>query len=710
VSRAALIGIDVGGTFTDAVVFLPDTGQVVEAFKLPSTPTDPANAVLAALERIARSVPLANASVCHGTTVGTNALLERKGAHLALLATEGFTDVIELRRQDRPTLYDLDVRISEPLVAPEARLPVRERLDAGGRIITALEHTDALVDALRGLKPEAIAVSLLHAYANDAHERLLVERLRASFPDAFLSISSDVCPEVGEYERTSTTVVNAYIGPPVSRYLNRLTGDTAALGISRLLIVKSNGGLSAARNASRYPVHLIESGPAAGMIAAAAFARAIKRPNLITFDMGGTTAKAGLIRNGEVQVSGEFRADAVHDGHPVGGYPIRSAVIELVEIGAGGGSLAWIDAGGVLKVGPQSAGADPGPACYGRGGTRPTVTDAHAVIGTLSESDFIGTGVVFSRDKAVAAVMQHVAQPMGWSLARAAYGIISIAAASMTEMVRLVTVRKGLDPREFSLLASGGAGPLHAAWVGREVGVAEIIVPPYPGMFSAIGATLGNIRHDLSQALLAPLSTLTAAHLHTAFSALTARARQLLDTEGAQKLPVRMKRHAELRFVGQLFELRVDLDDAASPLPSLDDIDAAFRQAYRREFAIELPHATVQLVRLGLVAEADLASPARHLFQPLGQPDAVTATAIDHRTVLAEDGSMLTVPVFGASDHPLIQTRGPALFIQAGATVWIPDGMAAQRGPDGCLVIRAQASITQASEAVAGPGTQEPMP
>ncbi|MEY4214213.1 MAG: hypothetical protein RL458_2439 [Pseudomonadota bacterium] len=706
----ALIGIDVGGTFTDAIVFSPTDSQIIAAFKLPSTPADPARAVVAALERIAQSVALAQSTVCHGTTVGTNALLERKGANLALLATEGFTDVIELRRQDRPTLYDLDVRISEPLVEHHARVPVRERLDASGQVITPLGRVDEMLERLIALNPQSIAVSLLHAYTNPVHERALVERIRAVLPNAFLSVSSDVCPELGEYERTSTTVVNAYIGPPVSHYLDRLAGNTAALGVSRLLIVKSNGGLSAARNASRYPVHLIESGPAAGMIAAAAFARATKRPNLITFDMGGTTAKAGLIRDGEVQVSGEFRADAVRDGRPIGGYPIRSAVIELVEIGAGGGSLAWIDAGGVLKVGPQSAGADPGPACYGRGGTRPTVTDAHAVLGTLSQSDFIGTGVAFSRDKAVAAVMQHVAQPMGWSLARAASGIIKIAAASMTEMVRLVTVRKGLDPRGFSLLASGGAGPLHAALVGREVGVAEIIVPPYPGMFSAIGATLGNIRHDLSQALLAPLSALSASQLETAFSALTARAQQLLDAEGAQKLPVRMKRHAELRFAGQLFELRVDLDDAAAPLPSLHDIDAAFRLAYLREFAIELPHATVQLVRLGLVAEADLASPAQHLFQPLGQPDAVTATAVDHREVLAEDGSTLTVPVFGASDHPLIQTRGPALFIQAGATVWIPDGMSAQRGPDGCLVIRAHASSTPASEAVAGPAAQEPIP
>ncbi len=687
-TTGALIGIDVGGTFTDAIVFSPKDGQIVAAFKLPSTPADPAKAVLGALERIAQTVPLMQSTVCHGTTVGTNALLERKGARLALLATRGFTDIIELRRQDRPTLYDLHVRISEPLVEASARLPVDERLDASGKVVTPIAVTDDFLDGLETLAPEAIAVSLLHAYANPTHEKVLVEHLSARFPGCFLSISSDVCPELGEYERTSTTVVNAYIGPAVARYLDRLATDTHTAGVSRLLIVKSNGGLSAAVNASRYPVHLIESGPAAGMIAAATFAQATGRPDLITFDMGGTTAKAGLIRRGELQVSGEFRADAVRDGHPIGGYPIRSAVIDLVEIGAGGGSLAWIDAGRVLKVGPQSAGADPGPACYSRGGERPTVTDAHAVIGTLTAQDFAGTGVAFSREQAVAAITRHVAEPMGWSLARAAYGIINIAAASMTEMVRLVTVRKGLDPRGFALLASGGAGPLHAALVGREVGVAEIIVPPYPGMFSAIGATLGNIRHDLSQALLAPLATLAASQIEAAFTALTSRALSLLDAEGAQGLPVRLRRHADLRFLGQLFELRVTLGQAESPPPTIAEIEAAFRQQYLREFSIDLPHATVQLVRLGLVAEADLASPAKRLFQPFPANTPAAISTGNPRSILAEDGSWSDIAAYQTAEGGALHAQGPALFIQAGATVWVPAGMAAQRGTDGCLVIR----------------------
>ena len=690
-ARATLIGIDVGGTFTDAVVFSPDDGRVLSAFKLPSSPADPAQAVLAALDRIASDAGIDQATVCHGTTVGTNALLERKGSRTALLATRGFTDIIELRRQDRPTLYDLTVRISEPLVPPERRLAIDERVDAEGRPIEALGDVDPVLHQIQAIAPEAVAIALLHSYANGDHETALADRLRQAYPDAFVSVSSDVCPELGEFERTSTTVVNAYIGPAVSRYLERLSVDTNRLGIARLLIVKSNGGLSSAENAARYPVHLIESGPAAGMIAAAAFATATHRKNLITFDMGGTTAKAGVVRNGELQVTGEFRADAVEQGRNVGGYPIRSAVVELVEIGAGGGSLAWIDAGGVLKVGPQSAGADPGPACYGRGGTRPTVTDAHAVIGTLNAGDFAQTGIAFSRERAERAIREHVAKPMGWSLARAAHGIISLAVASMTEMVRLATVRKGLDPRVFTLLASGGAGPLHACLVGREVGVEEVVVPPYPGMFSAIGATLGNVRHDLSRTLLAPIASIDPDRLSSAFVALRERAQALLEAEGVHDLPVRLLRHAELRFAGQLFELRVALGGLDEALPAPTEIESLFRQAYLAEFGIELPRASVQLVRLGLVAQGDLASPAARLFNSdPAQPTAIQP--FEMRELLNADGSSDRVPAYRAVDSAGLTTRGPALFAQAGATVWVPEGLRAEVGHDGCLMLRLERS------------------
>lgn len=685
-----LIGIDVGGTFTDAVVFSVGEGRVLDAFKLPSTPDDPATAVLSALRRIAGDEPVEGSTVCHGTTVGTNALLERKGSRVALLATRGFTDIIELRRQDRPTLYDLSVRVSEPLVPREARLGVTERLDASGEVVHALSDVDSLLADVRRLQPEAVAVCLLHSYANPAHEAALEQALRKALPGAFISVSSDVCPEFREFERASTTVVNASIGPAVGRYIDRLTAESRELGVRHLRIVKSNGGLTSPANAARYPVHLIESGPAAGMIATAAFARATGRPDVIAFDMGGTTAKAGVIRGGEPQVTNEFKADALHDGRLVGGYPIRSAVLDLVEIGAGGGSLAWIDPGGLLKVGPRSAGADPGPACYCRGGTLPTVTDAHAVIGTLSAGDFEGSGVRFSRDRAVQAIQQHVAGPMGWPLARAAHGILAIAVASMTEMVRLATVSKGLDPRQFTLLASGGAGPLHACLVGRDVGVRDIVIPPYPGMFSAIGATLGDVRHDLAQTLLQPLASLRPSQLEAAFARLRTRADALLAEEGAAAGRVSLARFAELRFTGQLFELRVPLGDAGQPLPDSAAIEAAFRAAYAREFGIELPQASVQLVRLVLVAICESASPARALFTP-GCGGFKPAKPSALRDYLAPDGSVQQVPVYRSADCADVAAEGPLLVAHAGATVWVPQGMSATLAADGCVVIKGNA-------------------
>jgi N-methylhydantoinase A len=346
----------------------------------------------------------------HGTTVGTNTLIERKGARTALLADRGFADVLELRRQAWPCLYSFDVKVSEPLVPKPLRFDITERVDAQGEVVQPLEPGD-IVQKLKRAGIESIAVSFLHCYVNAAHEAAIVGLLRKELPGIFVTRSSEVCPEFREYERTSTTVVNAYIGPAVSRYLHQLNDDLAGRRIDRLLVVKSNGGLISPENASKYPVHLIESGPAAQLIAAAAFARATNRQNVVAFDMGGTTAKAGVVRHGRPEMTTEFYANRLVEGKEVGGYAIRSSVLDLVEIGAGGGSIAWIDEANVLKVGPTSAGAYPGPACYGRGGERPTVTDAHAVIGTLSPELFAGTGVDFQRDPAVNAIRRHIAEP-----------------------------------------------------------------------------------------------------------------------------------------------------------------------------------------------------------------------------------------------------------------------------------------------------------
>lgn len=681
-----LIGIDIGGTFTDAIVFDRGTRAVLLAFKVPSTPADPAKAVLTVLQRIAREVSVESARVSHGTTIGTNALIERRGARTGLLATKGFVDVIEIRRQDRPNLYDLRVELSEPLVAAANRFGVKERVDADGAVVTALEGLDGVLDQVAASGVESIAVALLHAYANPENEQEIKSRVLERFPGMYVTLSSEISPEYGEYERTSTTVVNSYIGPVVKDYLGRLESHASQMGIAQLLIVKSNGGLTSAKNAMQTPAHLIESGPAAGTIASAAYAANTGRRNVIAFDMGGTTAKAGVIAGYMPRMVYEFRADALKHGKNVGGYPVRSAVLDIVEIGSGGGSIAWIDAGGVPKVGPESAGAEPGPACYSRGGTRPTVTDAHAVIGTLCSATFAGTGVEFNRALAVRAVEEHLAKPLGWTVERAAYAIIQIAVANMTEMVKLATVRRGLDPRDFSIIASGGAGPLHAALVGAEIGAKETVVPPYPGMFSALGSTLGRIKHDISMSLVKPLGQLSEETLRQAFDSLAARASGLLSAEHVGDQIVSIERKAFCRFSGQLYELELLLGPANEPLPPPRLLERQYREAYLKEFGFELPRAAVELVKVHLSVELHEPHEAQ-VFQ-LSTHRAAATNPLRYQAYVEPSGAHTEIPVYSSTASVGLEARGPMIVEHAGATVWVRDADEVHIHSDGAVQIR----------------------
>ena len=486
---------------------------------------------------------------------------------------------------------------------PDGTALVPLKADEIARIVQAVAATGA----------EAVAVCFLHSYANDTHERAMGAALQAADPDLFVTLSSDVCREFREFERTSTAAVNAFIGPPVQRYVDHMADDLAEREIPKLSIVKSNGGLTSASNARRYPVHLIESGPAAGIIACAALGKAEGIDNLIAFDMGGTTAKAGVVIDGQPRLDTEFYADRFVDGLDVGGYPIQSPVIDLIEIGAGGGSLAWIDAAGVIKVGPESAGADPGPASYGRGGTRPTVTDAHVAVGHVAPDGFGSEDLDIDVEAAREAIRREIAEPMGWSIERAAWGILRLATANMAEMVRLATLRRGLDPRDFALVAFGGAGPLHAADIAREVGVARVIVPPVPGLFSAIGTVLGEVRHDLVQTRLGRLLALTRQDIEQEFKGLEARAAQLIAEEDAAD-DWQFERSADLRFEGQLFELTLSVPwEGAVELAALE---TAFRTRYRETYGYDLPSHIVQLVNLRLTvtaASADLVWPETKL-------------------------------------------------------------------------------------------------
>ena len=680
------IGIDVGGTFTDAVI-IDAQGRCADAFKVLSTPDDPARAVLAALERIAQFVDLRQAAVCHGTTVGTNALIERKGRRTALVTTAGFADVIELRRQARSELYSFDQKISEPLVPSADRFEIAERLAFDGSVVTPIGDLRPLADRLAAEGFESVAICLFNAYASGAHEIAVETALRAALPGAFISTSSDVAPEIREYERSSTTVVNAYIGPTVGDYVKRLAQGAASMGIEALYVVKSSGGLTSPENAVKYPVHLVESGPAAGIIAAAQFGSALGRMEVLAFDMGGTTAKAGVILRGEPRIASEFSADALAEGRQVGGYPILSSVVDVLEIGAGGGSIAAIDEAGVLKVGPRSAGARPGPACYGLGGELPTVTDAHAVIGTLRADGLTASGIVLRCDLAERAIAKHIAAPKGWTLARSAHAIIDIAVANMAAMVRVATVRRGLDPRDFCLVPSGGAGPLHAVAIAREVGIPEIAIPAIPGMFSALGATLSRVRHDVSRSIMRLARELDADVLERAFVPLLQKIRQLFAMESVAPQEIRLARHADVRFRGQLFELKVPLGSIDEAVPDGAWIDQEFRRIYRAEYGFDLPDGEPEVVNLRVVG---LGVPfvGRYSGRVKDHAQRSASPIRSHMPILNRDGSIRDVPALDlAQAGQALEIDGPGVLLSAGATIWLPEGARARIADDGSVLI-----------------------
>lgn len=456
--KSVRLGIDVGGTFTDVIAMDEQSGKVYMYFKIPSTPSDPSQAVVQAIERVRKQLlddlrnDLVIKSLHHGTTVGTNTLIQKKGARTALLTTEKFRDVLELRRQIRPELFNFFQNISPPLIPRRWRIGVKERIAFDGTIITPLDKGQ-LIESLKGLESEgieSIAICTLHSYANPEHEQLIKNEVKKKFPGIYVTCSHEVTPEFREYERLSTTVVNAYIGPVVSDYIKKIENNVEEARIDAFRIVKSNGGLTSSENGRKFPVNFIESGPAAGVVAVLHLCKQMGINNVIAFDMGGTTAKVGVIKDGKPKITTEFYADQMVEGELIGGYSIKSPVIDIIEIGAGGGSIARLDKANILKVGPMSAGADPGPACYGYGGTEPTITDAFAALGFLDSESFSSVNSSFNPELSRQVIYSRIAQPLGWTVEKACYAILEVAGANMAEMVRLATVRRGLDPEDFA--------------------------------------------------------------------------------------------------------------------------------------------------------------------------------------------------------------------------------------------------------------------
>jgi N-methylhydantoinase A len=647
------LGVDIGGTFTDFVIYDPQTGQI-QTFKRLSTPHNPAEAVLAGLHGLGQQ--LAGASLTHGSTVATNALLERKGARTALVTTCGCRDVLQIGRQNRPALYDLFADPLPALVPAERRLEVDERVDAQGKVLSPLtaEAVGALLDEVQALQPEAVAICLLFSFLHPEHEAQLATALRSvGYP---VSVSSEILPEYREYERTSTTVVNAYVSPVLERYLAHLENQLPGLP---LRVMQSNGGMISVQEARHSGVHCILSGPAGGVIGAryvaeAALGRTRAGVRLITFDMGGTSTDVSLV-DGSPRLTTEAN---------LGGCPIRIPVLDIHTIGAGGGSLARLDPGGLIQVGPQSAGADPGPACYGRGDL-PTVTDANLVLGRLAAEHFLGGQMPLDAARAHQ-VLARLGEPLGLNAEQAALGVVEIVNAHMERALRVISVERGYDPQgdadqhPFTLLSFGGAGGLHAADLARRLGIPHVLIPPLASTLSAFGMLAANISKDYTQTVMLPGDTPLPA-IASALAPLAARAQADLLAEGVLPTEIVLERALDMRYRGQSYELTI---------PFSSDPLAAFHQAHQREYGYAQDAAPVQIVNLRLRA-IGLVTPPPLVPQPEEGLDPASAR-LETRPVVLAPGVTAALPFYrGEALRPGQLIAGPAVVVRADTSIMI---------------------------------------
>ena len=690
------LGIDIGGTFTDATLIDEATGNVAIA-KVPSTPADPAGGFLAASERLLRQQgvrPNQVGYLVHGTTVATNAVIEGNVAPTAFVTTDGFRDMLEIARQVRPSLYDLRFEKPRPLVPRHRCLGIPERLDAQGRVVTPLDE-EAVRDAGRRLREEgvaSVAVCFLHSYLNPEHERRAGELLRESLPEAMLSLSCDVAPEFREYFRASTTVINAAVRPVVARYLQTIEDRLRAAGLTaELLVMQSSGGVFTFEAARERPVFMVESGPAAGVIAATYLGSALGYRNLISFDMGGTTAKAGLVQDGRPRVTKEYEVGAIaHSsggGAKARGYPIRTPVVDLVEIGAGGGSIAWVDSGGGLRVGPHSAGADPGPACYGKGGSEPTVTDANLVLGRLNPDFFLGGEIALDVDRAHRAIEERCTRQLGLDVVTVAHGIVEIANAAMTTALRLVSVQRGYDPRDFVLVAFGGAGPVHANRLAAEAEIRTILVPTSPGTTSALGLLVTDHQHDYSTTLNQRVDRLVEREVESAYRDLEARGRAALTRAGIAPSDVRLRREADVRYVGQSYELTVPLPQGTFDPAALAEVVHAFHRAHDRAYGFSAPGEPVEFVNLRLAAVGTIAKP-RLREVPQAAAEAGAAQKARRSVWFAEAGGFVDCPIVDRSRLAAgTVLDGPVIVEELDSTTVVHPGYAARVDRYGNLLL-----------------------
>ena len=679
--RAAsrLVGVDVGGTFTDLVCLDPEAPGGIRLAKVPTTTANQADGVLAALAAAGVDAGRVD-QIVHGTTATTNALLERKLALTGLITTSGFRDILELGRRTRPTSYGLTGAF-EPLIPRELRLEVAERVDADGAVLVALDEAGVLAAAaaLRAAGCESVVVHFLHSYANPAHERRAAELIRAAWPEASVTAGSEILSEFREYERGTTAAVNAAVQPVLRRYLRRLTEGLAARGYAReLLVMQGNGGTVAAGLAADQAVNTVMSGPASGVIAAAYTATAAGFPNAITYDMGGTSTDVGLILDGLPRIHAELDLEY--------GMPIHVPMVDVHTIGAGGGSIARIDEAGLLRVGPQSAGADPGPICYGRGGAEPTITDANLVLGRLDPDRLLAVDRPVTVEHVAAIIRERIGDPLGLTAEQAAAAILRVADDKMAGAIRMVSLARGHDPRDFALFGFGGAGPLHATALARELAIPHVVIPARPGITNAVGCVVADLRHDYVNTLNTPLSALDIAEVHRIFREQEAAGRATIAGEAVEVERIEARRSVDMQFLGQSHILSVALDDGE---PSLEALETRFAAAYWERFAVELPEIRPVLVNLHTaVLGKRRPVPLSALAGSEERAATVEGAIIGRRAVWFERAGRVDTPVYRRERLPEgAGLTGPAIVAQFDATTVIEPGQSARLDRDGNLVI-----------------------
>jgi N-methylhydantoinase A len=683
-------GVDIGGTFTD-IVLLGSDGSVLTK-KISSSVGNYAQAIVDGLSELFAENGIGGPSIDeirHGTTVASNAILEHKGARVGLITTKGFRDVLEIRTLRMPRLYDIGWTKPPPLVERYLRKVVDERLDHTGKIEKALDLADAerAVDALLAEKVEAIAICLLNSFTNPKHELMLKEIVERKAPGLPLSVSCEVLPEIKEYERTSTTVINAYVMPIVATYLAALRKGLDKGGIpAQLLLMQSNGGLTTAQAAAERPMNIIESGPAGGVVGGQALARAGGLDKIITFDMGGTTAKASMVEHGDVARAQEY---AVGAGIMIGsrlltgaGYTLKVPAIDLAEVGAGGGSHVWIDAGGALRAGPESAGAAPGPVCYDAGGEVPTITDANVVLGYINPQHLVGGALKLNAAKASKAFEDKVAKPMGMTLERAAYGAHLIVASNMIRAIKAVSTERGRDPREFALFAFGGNGPLFAAGMAAALGIGRVVVPPSAGLFSSFGLLYADVEHHYARTFRRVLRQADLGEIGKAWDALSKQATEQLAAEGFTGATAKLRRSAALHYKGQSYELTVTVPDGPIDKKMVALLEEAFAAEHERTYGHRAgPDEPVELVSIQVVG----AGLRDRIDMPRAAGSRAGSAPASRRAYFGDHG-WLETPVVKRSDLAS-ERQGPLIVEEYDCTCVVPPAAKAACDASGNIVI-----------------------